>query len=166
MFQVTCKLELKYCRDVCIFIITRVGGLLVAADGSSAEAAAWCSLEESFSSQMGPCDRIRLSMALPSCSSPAAPFHYSQQSAASMWRIQCGYSLKIRQTASELICMLSDTEMKMLLRLHIYLAPQVHVVSLQIHLLRIKFMPHVSKSKLASYQGSKRTSVQRITEFH
>jgi len=58
------------------------------------------------------------------------------------------------------------TEMKKLLRLHIiYLAPQVHVVSLQIHLLKIKFMPHVSNSKL-NYQGNKRTSVQRIAEFH
>lgn len=54
-------------------------------DGSSAEAAAACSPEESFSSQQtGPCDRTRSSTAIQSCSSVAAPFHYSRRSAASM----------------------------------------------------------------------------------
>jgi hypothetical protein len=43
---------------------------------------------------------------------------------------------------------LRDSDGEMATTALTYLAPQVHVVSLQIHLLKIKFMPHVSKSEV------------------
>lgn len=79
-------------------------------------------------------------------------------------KIQCWLQLKDQDSLRTYLHALRDSDG--IATAFTYLASQVHVVSLQIHLLKIKFMPHVSKSKLAKYPGNKRTSLQRIAEFH